>query len=201
MPSRNASVITYSDVENHVATSILFRHDTLAANVGHPVRSEHQTVYRLVPTGRKSYAGDSQRDAFDYIEVRAVYLGKYFVGDVKDFIPESFWADANNTRNMVTRRYFLPGSYEYLRYAATGQYSGSRITKVGAGGGLAGSLPRLSGRRILMESGWLLLVLVMWARMGSRRKRNRHSSTSGAIVCYSLIQLRIKDVNGDKLIF
>ena len=39
------------------------------------------------------------------------------------------------------------------------------------------------------------------ARMGSRRKRNRHSSTSGAIVCYSLIQLRIKDVNGDKLIF
>lgn len=134
LPSRNASVITYSDVENHVATSILFRHDTLAANVGHPVRSEHQTVYRLVPTGRKSYAGDSQRDAFDYIEVRAVYLGKYFVGDVKDFIPESFWADANNTRNMVTRRYFLPGSYEYLRYAATGQYSGSRITKVGAEG-------------------------------------------------------------------
>ena len=37
---------------------------------------------------------------------------------------------------MVTRRYFLPGSYEYLRYAATGQYSGSRITKVGAEGGL-----------------------------------------------------------------
>ena len=137
LPSRNASVITYSDVENHVATSILFRHDTLAANVGHPVRSEHQTVYRLVPTGRKSYAGDSQRDAFDYIEVRAVYLGKYFVGDVKDFIPESFWADANNTRNMVMRRYFLPGSYEYLRYTAgpnTGQYSSSRITKVGAEG-------------------------------------------------------------------
>ena len=137
LPSRNACVITYSDVKNHVATSILFRHDTLAAVAGHPIRSEHQTVYRLVPTGRKPYAEDNQRDAFDYIEVRAVYLGKYFVGDVKDFIPESFWADANNTRNMVKRRYFLPGSYEYLRYTAgpnTGQYSSSRITKVGAEG-------------------------------------------------------------------
>ena len=36
---------------------------------------------------------------------------------------------------------------------------------------------------------------------GSRRKRNRHSSTSGATVCYSLTRPRIKDVTGDKLIF
>ena len=94
-PSRKGRVITYSDVQNHVATSILFRHDTLAANVGRPVRSEHQTVYRLTPKNLQDFRAPNgkTRSTMDYLEVKAIYLGKYFVGDVKDFVPESFWTN------------------------------------------------------------------------------------------------------------
>ena len=117
-PSRKARVITYSDVQNHVATSILFRHDTLAANVKHPVRSEHQAVYRLTPKNLQDYTlSGKARSTMDYLEVKAVYLGKYFVGDVKDFIPESFWTSPANTANMVVRHYFVPGAYLRLRYS------------------------------------------------------------------------------------
>ena len=123
-PSRKGRVITYSDVQNHVATSILFRHDTLAANVGHPVRSEHQTVYRLTPKNLQDFRAPNgkTRSTMDYLEVKAIYLGKYFVGDVKDFIPESFWTNPANTANMVGRRYFIPGAYAKYRYQGSAQF-------------------------------------------------------------------------------
>ena len=115
-PSRKGRVITYSDVQNHVATSILFRHDTLAANVGHPVRSEHQTVYRLTPKNLQDFRAPNgkTRSTMDYLEVKAIYLGKYFVGDVKDFVPESFWTNPANTVNMVERHYFVPGAFSWV---------------------------------------------------------------------------------------
>ena len=115
-PSRKGRVITYSDVQNHVATSILFRHDTLAANVGHPVRSEHQTVYRLTPKNLQDFTAPNgkTRSTMDYLEVKAIYLGKYFVGDVKDFVPESFWTNPANTVNMVGRHYFVPGAFSWV---------------------------------------------------------------------------------------
>ena len=117
-------MITYSDVQNHVATSILFRHDTLAANVGRPVRSEHQTVYRLTPKNLQDFRASNgkTRSTMDYLEVKAIYLGKYFVGDVKDFIPESFWTNPANTANMVGRRYFIPGAYAKYRYQGSAQF-------------------------------------------------------------------------------
>lgn len=127
-PSRKARVITYSDVQNHVATSILFRHDTLAANVKHPVRSEHQAVYRLTPKNLQSttIAGVA-RNTMDYLEVKAIYLGKYFVGDVKDFIPESFWTNPANTANMVGRRYFVPGAYAKYRYQGSQNFEWRKV--------------------------------------------------------------------------
>ena len=47
-----------------------------------------------------------------YIEATAVYLGKYFVGDIKEFIPQSFWDNQQNTENKVVRWFFVPGTHE-----------------------------------------------------------------------------------------
>ena len=123
-PSRKARVITYSDVQNHVATSILFRHDTLAAVAGHPVRSEHQAVYRLTPKNLQNFTATNgkPRSTMDYLEVKAIYLGKYFVGDIKDFVSESFWMNPANTANMVRRRYFVPGAFAWVSSGANGYW-------------------------------------------------------------------------------
>lgn len=109
---RRERVITYSDGAKHVSTSLLFRHDTLAAVAGRPVRSEHQAVYRFKPVFFTGVGSNIKDPYMCYIEATAVYLGKYFVGDIKTFIPQSFWDDHQNTANKVVRWFFVPGTYE-----------------------------------------------------------------------------------------
>jgi hypothetical protein len=58
----------------------------------------------------------------DYLEVKAIYLGKYFVGDIKDFVSESFWMNPANTANMVRRRYFVPGAFAWVSSGANGYW-------------------------------------------------------------------------------
>lgn len=109
---RRERTITYSDGDKHVATSLLFRHDTLAAVAGHPVRSYHQSVYRFKPVFYTGKGSDSRDPYMCYIETTAVYLGKYFVGDIKQFIPQTFWDNQQNTANKVVRWFFVPGNRE-----------------------------------------------------------------------------------------
>ena len=109
---RRERVITYSDGAKHVSTSLLFRHDTLAAVAGRPVRSDHQAVYRFKPVFFTGVGSNIKDPYMCYIEATAVYLGKYFVGDIKTFIPQSFWDDHQNTANKVVRWFFVPGTYE-----------------------------------------------------------------------------------------
>ena len=109
---RRERTITYSDGDKHVAPSLLFRHDTLAAVAGHPVRSYHQSVYRFKPVYYTGKGSDSRDPYMCYIETTAVYLGKYFVGDIKQFIPQSFWDNQQNTANKVVRWFFVPGNRE-----------------------------------------------------------------------------------------
>ena len=109
---RRKRVITYSDGAKHVSTSLLFRHDTLAAVAGRPVRSDHQAVYRFTPVFFTSVGSNIKDPYMCYIEAMAVYLGKYFVGDIKTFIPQSFWYDHQNTANKVVRWFFVPGTHE-----------------------------------------------------------------------------------------
>ena len=109
---RRERVITYSDGAKHVSTSLLFRHDTLAAVAGRPVRSDHQAVYRFKPVFFTGVGSNIKDPYMCYIEATAVYLGKYFVGDIKKFIPQSFWDDQQNTANKVVRWFFVPGTYE-----------------------------------------------------------------------------------------
>lgn len=94
---RRERVITYSDGAKHVSTSLLFRHDTLAAVAGRPVRSDHQAVYRFTPVFFTGVGSNIKDPYMCYIEATAVYLGRYFVGDIKEFIPQSFWDDQQNT--------------------------------------------------------------------------------------------------------
>ena len=94
---RRERTITYSDGDKHVATSLLFRHDTLAAVAGRPVRSYHQSVYRFKPVFYTGKGSDARDPYMCYIETTAVYLGKYFVGDIKQFIPQTFWDNQQNT--------------------------------------------------------------------------------------------------------
>lgn len=109
---RRERVITHSDGDKQVSTSLLFRHDTLAAVAGRPVRSYHQAVYRFKPVFYTGKGSNSKNPYMCYIEATAVYLGKYFVGDIKKFIPQSFWDDHQNTANKVVRWFFVPGTYE-----------------------------------------------------------------------------------------
>jgi len=109
---RRERTITYSDGDKHVATSLLFRHDTLAAVAGHPVRSYHQSVYRFKPVFYTGKGSDARDPYMCYIETTAVYLGKYFVGDIKQFIPQTFWDNQQNTANKVVRWFFVPGNRE-----------------------------------------------------------------------------------------
>lgn len=116
---RRERTITYSDGDKHVATSLLFRHDTLAAVAGRPVRSEHQAVYRFKPVFFTGVGPNIKDPYMCYIEATAVYLGKYFVGDIKEFIPQSFWDDQQNTANKVVRWFFVPGTHEEGHIEAT----------------------------------------------------------------------------------
>ena len=109
---RRERTITYSDGDKHVATSLLFRHDTLAAVAGRPVRSYHQSVYRFKPVFYTGKGSDARDPYMCYIETTAVYLGKYFVGDIKQFIPQTFWDNQQNTANKVVRWFFVPGNRE-----------------------------------------------------------------------------------------
>lgn len=116
---RRERTITYSDGDKHVATSLLFRHDTLAAVAGRPVRSDHQAVYRFTPVFFTGVGSNIKDPYMCYIEATAVYLGKYFVGDIKEFIPQSFWDDQQNTANKVVRWFFVPGTHEEGHIEAT----------------------------------------------------------------------------------
>lgn len=116
---RRERTITYSDGDKHVATSLLFRHDTLAAVAGRPVRSDHQAVYRFKPVFFTGVGSNIKDPYMCYIEATAVYLGKYFVGDIKEFIPQSFWDDQQNTANKVVRWFFVPGTHEEGHIEAT----------------------------------------------------------------------------------
>ena len=116
---RRERVITYSDGAKHVSTSLLFRHDTLAAVAGRPVRSDHQAVYRFKPVFYTGVGSNIKDPYMCYIEATAVYLGKYFVGDIKEFIPQSFWDNQQNTANKVVRWFFVPGTHEEGHIEAT----------------------------------------------------------------------------------
>lgn len=122
-PSSDAAIITYSDVQTHAGTCLMYRSNQLSSTAGRPVRNINQAIYRIqakVDQGQGAYYISS-------ISVRALYLGKYYVGDVAPFIAPSFWSNpaAAQLQNSVERTFYVGGKYvETIRNETrTGEYS------------------------------------------------------------------------------
>ena len=83
---------------------------------GNSKRSPYQSLMRFTARPNKGPVGSDTQDNryIKYIDIESVYLGKYFVGDIKDFVPEPFWTNPANTVNMVERHYFVPGAFSWV---------------------------------------------------------------------------------------
>lgn len=112
--SEPMAIITYSDLSAHAGTCLMYRSADLAGVKGQPVRSPNQTVYRI-----QAHFDPSRGTPYvSSIDIRAVYLGKYYVGDLKPFVSADLWngssPEAQAFRShSVTRRFFVGGQYRY----------------------------------------------------------------------------------------
>lgn len=113
-PSEPMAIITYSDLNAHAGTCLMYRSADLAGVKGQPVRSPNQAVYRI-----QAHFDPSRGTPYvSSIDIRAVYLGKYYVGDLKPFTRSELWdtdsPEAQAFRShSVTRRFFVGGQYRY----------------------------------------------------------------------------------------
>lgn len=112
-----SAIITYPDFDEHASTSLMFRSRDLSSHLGTPVRNIHQAVYRIQANEDPSRSVAGTPPYVASLDIYAVYLGKYYVGDLKPFITASLWPKGASTgnasfmRNSVHRRFYVGGAY------------------------------------------------------------------------------------------
>lgn len=114
----DCAIVSYSDPDTRSGTCLMYRSAKLATLEGRPVYNSNQAVYRIqakIDQSRGYYYVSS-------ISVRAVYLGKYYVGDVKPFVGSAFWSTSTPTThllNSVERTFYVGG--RRVQYIQDGQ--------------------------------------------------------------------------------